>query len=130
MFWVIYNLFFSVVFLIMLPRFALRMIKRGGYRHGFLERFGCFSKAGLERAGNVPRLWIHAVSVGESQLAFRFAESHFGFSRTDFEIVFENAIPPFDLLFQLPPQRHGAWWNHGCPVRILFSISPWTSRYF
>lgn len=112
MFWVVYNLFFCVVFLIMLPRFALRMIKRGGYRRGFLERFGCFSKAGLERAGNVPRLWIHAVSVGESQLAFRFADHirkrhpaiRFAFSVTTSTArrLVESRLSSQDIVFYFP----------------------------
>jgi len=72
MIWFFYNCFFPIVFLLLLPRFLLRMWKRGGYRKGFLQRFGCYDPATQERLRARPRVWIHAVSVGEVQIALRF----------------------------------------------------------
>ena len=48
------------------------MWKRGGYRKGFLQRFGRYEAAVQECLQNRPRVWIHAVSVGEVQIALRF----------------------------------------------------------
>lgn len=72
MIWFFYNCFFPIVFLMLLPRFLLRMWKRGGYRKGFLQRFGRYAADVQERLRNRPRVWIHAVSVGEVQVALRF----------------------------------------------------------
>ncbi len=72
MIWFLYNCFFPLVFLLLLPQFLLRMYKRGGYRNGFLQRFGLYQAAVLERLHSRPRIWIHAVSVGEVQIALRF----------------------------------------------------------
>jgi len=72
MIWLLYNCLFPIVFLLLLPRFLLRMWKRGGYRKGFLQRFGCYEFSLQERLRTRPRVWIHAVSVGEVQVALRF----------------------------------------------------------
>ena len=71
MIWFFYNCFFPIVFLLLLPRFLLRMWKRGGYRKGFLQRFGCYEASVRECLRNRPRIWIHAVSVGEVQVALQ-----------------------------------------------------------
>ena len=72
MIWFVYNCFFPIVFLMLLPQFLLRMWKRGGYRDGFFQRFGRYEAAVQERLRNRPRVWIHAVSVGEVLVALRF----------------------------------------------------------
>lgn len=72
MIWFIYNCLFPFVFLLLLPRFLLRMWKRGGYRKGFLQRFGQYDPSIQVRLGSGRRIWIHAVSVGEVQVALRF----------------------------------------------------------
>ncbi len=58
----------------MLPKFLVRMLKRGGYRNGFMQRFGCYDKETLERIGDGGKIWVHAVSVGEVYVALRFME--------------------------------------------------------
>ncbi|MFH1477211.1 MAG: glycosyltransferase N-terminal domain-containing protein [Verrucomicrobiota bacterium] len=72
MIWFFYNCLFPIVFLMLLPRFLRRMWKRGGYRKGFLQRFGRYETAIQERLRTGRRVWIHAVSVGEVQVALRF----------------------------------------------------------
>lgn len=72
MIWLIYNFFFPIVFLMLLPRFLLRMCKRGGYRQGFLQRFGRYEPQVQESLRSRSRVWVHAVSVGEVQIALRF----------------------------------------------------------
>ena len=40
--WIFYNVLFTVVYLLMLPRFVVRMCRRGGYAQGFMQRFGWY----------------------------------------------------------------------------------------
>ena len=41
----IYNLFFPLVFVALLPGFLLRMLRRGGYREKFRQRLGHYTAA-------------------------------------------------------------------------------------
>ncbi|MFH0879507.1 MAG: 3-deoxy-D-manno-octulosonic acid transferase [Lentisphaerota bacterium] len=74
MIWFVYNLIFPVVFLLLLPHFILRMRKRGGYARNFWQRLGRYSPETVEKIAGERRIWIHAVSVGELFVAFRFMD--------------------------------------------------------
>lgn len=66
----IYNIGFSLAFMLTWPWFALRMRRRGNFWYGLGERFTIYSpelKAKLARLKQP--VWIHAVSVGEMMLA-------------------------------------------------------------
>lgn len=52
------------------------MLKRGGYRNDFKQRFGSYAPETLARFREVSRIWVHAVSVGEIQIALRFIEAY------------------------------------------------------
>lgn len=70
---IIYNLFFPVLFAIYLPIFLTKLMKRGGFKKGFLERFGIFSASKKELLRSLQNpIWIHAVSVGETIAALSF----------------------------------------------------------
>ena len=71
MVWFIYNVLFAVGYVILLPRYLVRMWRRGGYRRGFLQRVGWYDRRTLERLSERRRIWIHAVSVGEVYVALR-----------------------------------------------------------
>ncbi len=73
--WIAYNILFAIGFVLMLPRFLLRMRRRGGYRDRFAQRFGRYEPALRAQLAASPRLWIHAVSVGEMYVALQFIES-------------------------------------------------------
>lgn len=76
MIWWFYNLVFAVVFLLMLPRFLWRMWRRGGYGPAFAQRLGLYDKSVREKLAARPeKILIHAVSVGELQVALRFMET-------------------------------------------------------
>ncbi len=75
MIWFFYNCLFPIGFLLLLPRFLFRMRRRGGYRRGFLQRLGIYGRALAARLAGRPRVWIHAVSVGEVFVALRFMEA-------------------------------------------------------
>ena len=66
-----YNALFPVVVLLMLPSFILRMFQRGKYRHKFGQRFAIYSQGVLEKIANSGRIWVHAVSVGEVNIALK-----------------------------------------------------------
>jgi len=71
--WFFYNFLFAIGYFLILPRFLLRMWRRGGYLPAFGQRLGIYSDAILAKLAALPgRFMIHAVSVGEIQVAFRF----------------------------------------------------------
>ena len=67
--WFLYNILFAIGYTLMLPKFFLRMRRRGGYRADFGQRLGRFAPEVAARLAEKPRVWIHAVSVGEANLA-------------------------------------------------------------
>ena len=67
--WLLYNALFAVAYAAMLPSFLLRMKRRGGYRARFADRFGRYPAEIAAALRNGNRIWIHAVSVGEVQVA-------------------------------------------------------------
>ncbi len=70
---VIYNLLFPILFLLYLPVFLYRLMRRGNFRDGFWERFSVYSPEKKQKicACKYP-IWIHAVSVGETVAALTF----------------------------------------------------------
>lgn len=73
--WVIYNILFAVGYALILPKFLVRMWRRGGYRRNFSQRFARYSPDIVQRLGDGKKnVWIHAVSVGEIAVAFRYRE--------------------------------------------------------
>ena len=79
-----YRLLFIPAFLIAIPYYAMRMIRRGGYAKDFSHRFGGQKNLPKVAKGKT-RFWIQAVSVGEveaiSTLVDKFA------SRDDVELI-------------------------------------------
>lgn len=71
MIWLLYNVLFTIAYTLMLPKYLWRMWKRGGYRRGFLQRFAAYDAATRAQLAAMPRIWIHAVSVGEMYVALR-----------------------------------------------------------
>lgn len=67
--WFIYNCLFFAVYLAMMPMFLLRMKRRGGYRARMGDRFGRYPADVAKALGEGGRIWVHAVSVGEVQVA-------------------------------------------------------------
>ena len=68
--WFLYNLIFSIVYILMMPKFLLRMFRRGGYANRFMDRFGFYPPDIMAQlCDNTARIWIHAVSVGEVSVA-------------------------------------------------------------
>jgi 3-deoxy-D-manno-octulosonic-acid transferase len=72
--WIIYNALFAVGYTLMLPRFLVRMLRRGGYAAGFGERFASYGPDTAGRLAGGGRVWVHAVSVGEMFVALRIID--------------------------------------------------------
>ena len=83
--WAVYNLLFAAVYPFLLPGFIMRMLRRGGYAARMGDRFALYPEGlfGKDRPlfdshaqpttnyqlPTTNYIWIHAVSVGEVQVA-------------------------------------------------------------
>ena len=63
--YLLYSLLLTLGFIVLLPRFAIDALRSGKYVTGLRERLGSLSPANLEN----PIIWLHCVSVGETQAA-------------------------------------------------------------
>ena len=64
----LYNILFTIFFVLTTPYYFLRMWRRGDWQPGFLERFGYYNRNLKQALTNRQVLWLHAVSVGEVNL--------------------------------------------------------------
>jgi len=71
----LYNLFFPLVFLVLLPGFLLRMFRRGSFREKFGQRLGRYDASDLTRLQAREWIWIHSISVGETFVALKLARA-------------------------------------------------------
>lgn len=70
-----YNLLFPIGLLLYVPSIVVKLVRRGGEKKNFAERLSIFSsdkKRELEKFRGA--IWIHSVSVGETQIALSFIE--------------------------------------------------------
>jgi 3-deoxy-D-manno-octulosonic-acid transferase len=65
----VYNVLFFGGFLISAPFYFLKMKRRGGWRAGFGQRFARYDARLKTALTNRHTLWVHAVSVGEVNIA-------------------------------------------------------------
>lgn len=66
----IYRIFFPLIFLFFLPGLIVKLIRRGGWKKTYMERFGFFSAERKNELKNWQNaIWVHAVSVGETNVA-------------------------------------------------------------
>src|SRR5213080_2242118 len=71
----IYNLFWPIGLLFFLPSYFMKMVRRGGYRKNFGQRFGMYNRELRVRLSNQRSTWLHAVSVGEVNVALKLASA-------------------------------------------------------
>jgi 3-deoxy-D-manno-octulosonic-acid transferase len=69
----IYNLFWPIGLLFFLPGYFRKMIRRGGYREKFGQRLGIYDREVRTRLSSQKSTWLHAVSVGEVNIALKLA---------------------------------------------------------
>ncbi|MDQ2824041.1 MAG: hypothetical protein M3R29_01150 [Verrucomicrobiota bacterium] len=70
----IYNLLWPLGLLLFLPRYFVKMFRRGGYRKKFGQRLGSYDADLRTRLALGRSTWLHAVSVGEVAVALKLAE--------------------------------------------------------
>lgn len=61
----LYNILFTIFFVLSSPYYFWRMQRRGNWVEGFLERFGLYETKLKQALTNRQVVWLHAVSVGE-----------------------------------------------------------------
>jgi 3-deoxy-D-manno-octulosonic-acid transferase len=71
----IYNLLWPIGLLLFLPGYFRKMVRRGGYREKFGERLGIYGRELRAHLSDRRSTWLHAVSVGEVNVALRLANS-------------------------------------------------------
>jgi 3-deoxy-D-manno-octulosonic-acid transferase len=71
----IYNLFWPIGLLFFLPGYFTKMIRRGGYREKFGQRLGIYDHNLRDRLSNQKSTWLHAVSVGEVNIALKLTSA-------------------------------------------------------
>ena len=64
----LYNILFTIFFVLSSPYYFRRMRRRGNWRRGFRERFARYDPNLKQALTNRQVLWLHAVSVGEVNL--------------------------------------------------------------
>lgn len=89
----VYNFLLPFIFLVALPGYVLKIIRRGNYGDAFGERFGFYSRKKKQILRNLDQpLWIHAVSVGEVNIAKKLIVS-IRRTRPDIPIVLSTTTP-------------------------------------
>ena len=61
-------IFYDLIFILFAVVYAPILFLRKKWHGGFRQRFGFFSAQERSGWGDNPRIWIHAVSVGEVQV--------------------------------------------------------------
>jgi 3-deoxy-D-manno-octulosonic-acid transferase len=64
----LYNILFTIFFVLSAPYYFVRMRRRGNWRPGFAQRFAHYHSEVKQALTNRHTVWIHAVSVGEVNL--------------------------------------------------------------
>ena len=64
----LYDILFTIFFVLSSPYYFVRMWRRGNWFPGFLQRFGRFDANLMQALTNRHVIWLHAVSVGEVNL--------------------------------------------------------------
>src|SRR3989442_2216949 len=71
----IYNLLWPLGLLFFLPGYFTKMLRRGGYREKFGQRLGIYDRRLRARLSKQRSTWLHAVSVGEVNIALKLANA-------------------------------------------------------
>jgi 3-deoxy-D-manno-octulosonic-acid transferase len=71
----IYNLLWPLGLLFFLPGYFTKMLRRGGYREKFGQRLGIYDRALRARVSKQRSTWLHAVSVGEVNVALKLTNA-------------------------------------------------------
>ncbi len=68
-FYLLYAFLSSIFFAVFIPAFRTHALLTGRYKQHFKERLGFIPQKALKNLSRHPRIWIHAVSLGEVRVA-------------------------------------------------------------
>jgi 3-deoxy-D-manno-octulosonic-acid transferase len=125
---ILYNILFTVCFVLTSPYYAWRMMRRGGWRAGFGQRFGRYDAKLKQAITNRHTLWIHAVSVGEVGLCtqlIRVLEPRL--PNIKFVVSTTTSTGMGDLQRKLPTHVSRIYYpidSRSCVARALGTIHP------
>ncbi len=88
--YIVYNAVLMVAAIIVLPYYLLKIIFTGKYRKSLIPKLGGRQATILANLKDGPRVWIHAVSVGEVTAAAPIVAS-LKMKRPDVEIIFSTS---------------------------------------
>lgn len=88
--YIFYNIILFVVTIIIAPYYLLKIIFTGKYRKSIIRKLGGRQDKILANLKNSPRVWIHAVSVGEVTAAAPIVSS-LKKKRPEVEIIFSTS---------------------------------------
>jgi 3-deoxy-D-manno-octulosonic-acid transferase len=71
----VYNLLWPIGLLFFLPGYFMKMVRRGGYSKKFEQRLGIYDRELRTRLSKQRSTWLHAVSVGEVNIALKLANA-------------------------------------------------------
>jgi len=116
----LYSALLTLSLLLTLPYWLLQMMRHGKYRAGLRQRFGAVPRA-LVKQDQRPRIWIHAVSVGEvvaSSAVIRALPEKFPSHRVLISTTTSTGQ-------KLAAQRFGAENVFYFPLDFAFAIQPY-----
>ena len=88
--YILYNIILLVAAIIVLPYYLLKIIFTGKYRKSLIPKLGGRQTKILANLKDGPRVWIHAVSVGEVTAAAPIVAS-LKMKRPEVEIIFSTS---------------------------------------
>jgi 3-deoxy-D-manno-octulosonic-acid transferase len=88
--YILYNIILFAAAIIILPYFLLKIIFTGKYRKSFIQKLGGMQSKILANLKDGPRVWIHAVSVGEVTAAAPIVAS-LKIKRPEVQIIFSTS---------------------------------------
>ena len=106
----IYNLFWPIGLLFFMPGYLAKMVRRGGYREKFGQRLGFYDRELRVRPSKQRSTWLHAVSVGEVNVALKLANALRTLepdlrcvltttTTTGFALACKNALPWIEVMY-------------------------------
>lgn len=114
-----YTLLTSLLFLLVFPPFRIYSLLSGRYERGLRERLGLIPLSKTRQLKRSPRIWMHAVSLGEVKVAASVIESLWRISPAPSLILTTTTHHGYDLAREtLPDDIPVAY----APLDTVFSV--------